>query len=199
MNKLLTGRNKEILEHYQKFWGYPREIFDFDVKEYTDSPHLIYIAEFPPNSDGEDWVYATVGNYNVDLSGRIKNEERSRKLEFFLYSNLPNPEIAKFLASLCVYPAVNKTYFSVGDTVRGETSILEGSALTDVLLTYPYFEERDFGIIHHTDNSHTLMIWLIPLYQTERQFVHESSWDALEELFRKNATDTSDFFRESVV
>ncbi len=185
------------MNHYRDFWGKPKEVLVFDLKELSGSSTLIHVAEFSPESESEDWVYATIGAHNLVSNGGTSKESQVRKFEFFIYSRIQNQELAEFLAGLSIYPLLNKTFFSIGDTVRGDKPVFNGSGLSDVLLTYPYFEAKDFAIIHH-DGTHISMVWIVPIFPSERQFLHTNSWDALENLFREKEIDTSDFFRKAV-
>lgn len=184
------------MSHYQKFWGTSATITEFNPQDDV-SPTPICVAEFAPDSEDQDWVYATVGASRMEIPLSATHNTIPR-LELFLYSRQQQPELARFLAGLATYPFVHQTFLSRGDTIRGTKPILSESGLADVLLTYPYFEADGFGIIHCNDKTHTYMVWVIPIYPSERQFIREHGWNALEDLFNENETDTSDFYRQPV-
>lgn len=195
---MAAKRNHEILDHYRNYWGDPEAIIEFDLQELTKKSHSISIAEFSPHSENEDWVYATIGAADLHLLSSDLRGDQTKKIEFFIYSRRRNQEIVEFLAGLAVYSLVNKTFLFIGDTIVGDRPIVNGSKLRDILLTYPYFESKNFAVIHHNDNTHSSMAWVVPIFPSEREFLLKNGWDGLEDLFRENETDTSNFYRQAV-
>jgi len=196
LNQLLKNRDREILIHYERFWHTSAAIVEFTARAMM-TPKPIFVAEFPPNTKDEDWVYATIGTSRQALPNSALHKTLPR-VELFLYSRQRSSQISEFLAGMASYPFVNRTFLSMGDTIPGTNSIMSESTISDVLLTYPYFEPVEFSVIHHKDKTHTFMVWVTPIYPSERQFVRDHSWDALEDLFREAETDTSDFGRKPV-
>jgi hypothetical protein len=76
---------------------------------------------------------------------------------------------------------------------------VEGSPLTEILLGYPLFHPLDFEMIQHADGSHTHLLWVIPIYLSERAYIRENGYRAFEELLGEKKADTSDLWRAPVV
>jgi hypothetical protein len=157
--------------------------------------------EFAPTTPDQDWVYATLGASRTPLkdANTPKKDKRQRRIELFIYSNERNTELREILTRLAIYPFEHNTFFAPHHTVRGEKSIVEGSPLTDVLFQLPYGEPNEFWIVRHNDSSHTHILWVIPIYRSEKELVNQRGWEALRDLFEQQNTDTSDFRRSPVI
>ena len=107
--------------------------------------------------------------------------------------------MAEFLAKLAFYPVQRNTFLAPGHIVPGDLGVVEGSSLTNVLITRPYFQEAAFEVVHHQDGYHTHILWVIPIHTSERLFAVEHGHRALENAFADNEVDTSDLYREAVV
>lgn len=195
-----SPNDSHIIQHYIRFWGEPAHVFKPNHSEKTP-PGPIFIAAFAPRSDEQDWVYATIGMsrqpmpYPTDWA----REKPERRVELFIYARRRIDELRILLTSLAEYPFDKMTFFGPEHTILGNRGIVEGSPLTDILFIRPYGEPPEFEIIHYDDTHHVEMLWVIPIYRSERQFIREDGWNALQDLFYQQGTDTSDFFREAVV
>ena len=186
----------EIVDHYAQFIHSKSRTFKIvDLPE--PAPHPVAVLEFAPPSAEYDWVYTTVGMSRKAMP-QSPAQQRS---ELIFYSRQSNEKIVDFLTKLMAYPFVVGTFFAPGHTVVGSagTGIVDGSPLTDVLLTVPYFEPPDFEVVRHNDGSHTHILWAIPLYMAERLYVREHGYMELLARFSENSTEASDLWRPPVV
>lgn len=193
----MIKRDEEILQHYTQAWGQNSTIRSVRPDD-PQAPSPIYVAEFPGRAQSEDWVYATIGMSRSELPG-LSSDSLIRSLELLLYVRQREPDVAPFLADLAAHPFAQHTALAPGQTLRRQRPIVPGSRLIDVLFARPSFESKDTGIIHHSDGSYTALLWVIPIHVAEHQFVREHGVDALTELFRLHATDTSDLSRPPVM
>lgn len=196
----LTSWDLQIVRHYERFLGQPDEVtrLDHDCKP---APNPIFVLDFSPASQDDDWVYATVGASRqiMPYPDNWSYEKQKLRMELFIYSRRPNHELRELLLNLAVYPFTHGTFLAPGHVIPGKQSIVTGSSLTDVLFTMEYGRPQEFHLVHHSDGDHTQMLWVVPIYASEHKLFKEHGWDALKELFYQHSADTSDFFRPPVI
>ena len=184
----------EIIDHYTRFIQAESQTVERAVLP-EPAPPTVDVMEYAPSSAEFDWVYTTVG-----MSHKVMPHTEQR-IELIFYSRKPDKEIARFLTSLVAYPFIHGTFFGPGHTIVGSAGdgIVKGSPLTDVLLTVPYFEPPEFEVIKHTGDSHTHILWAIPLHPSERLYVKQHGHMELLARFSENSTRASDLWRSAVV
>src|SRR4051812_9422290 len=195
-----TTKDEEILEHYRRFIGPEgRKMLVEDLPD--EAPNPLYVVKFPAPSEESDWVYATIGMSRKPMMFPGPGAGIPRYSELLLYSAESYDDLAEFLGNLAAYPFVQDTFFAPGHTVAGSpgVGVVKGSPLTEALLTIPYFEPREFEVILHADGTHTHMLWVTPIYRSERLYVREHGYMALLELFSDHSTEVDDLWRPPVV
>ncbi len=192
--------DSRIVQHYIRFWGEPVDIFNLNGSWKT-SPGPIFIAQFAPRSDEQDWVYATIGasRQPMPYPADWVHEKPERRVELFIYARRRTDELRILLMSLAEYPFNKMTFLGPGHTIPGNEGVVKGSPLTDILFIRPLGEPPEFEVIHSDKAHHLEMLWIIPIYESERQFVKLNGWNALIDLFYHQGTDTSNFLRAAVV
>lgn len=196
-----TDRDKEIIAVYNRSMGSAKNVFRFaDVPESVPNP--IYVMEFAPPLPEYDWIFATVGVSNKPMPhdatrNRINFDQR---IELIIYARQHYDELPDLLAKLAVYPFYHKTFLAPGHTISGNgKGVVSGDPLTELLFTYPDSDSIEFQPIHHSDGTHTRLLFVVPLYPSEREFVRTQSMQDLEDRFFENKTDTSDLWRQPIV
>jgi hypothetical protein len=195
-----NAQDIKVVEHYYKYLGRETNaLFFHNLPEVAPNP--ITVMEFAPPSNEYDWVYTTVGASRKLAIYKTPTDTLTGRVEFMIYTRKQYPDITKLLLKLAIYPFLQRTVFRVGDLVPGEqgSGVVEGSPLTEILLTYPYTEPPEFGILHNEDGSHVHILWIIPIYYSERLFAREHGYKELEKLFGRGDVDTSDLWRKAVV
>jgi hypothetical protein len=195
-------RNLEIIDNYRKTTGTENRVLSFNDLP-PPAPDNIDVMEFPPFKEDYDWVYATVGasaKPMPDPQGTAQLPS-GRRMELMLHSMRKHEGLADLLLALAVYPFEHNIFFSPGDIVAGTPGqgVVEGSPLTEILLTHPYTYPDPSGAIHHSEGSHTHILWVIPIYYAERLYAREHGFRALEAQFGNKQATTSDFWRPPVV
>ncbi len=195
-----SHRDSEVIQHYIRYWAQPATVVKFDHDGQL-APNPIFVVEFAPSEEAESWVYATVGAsrqpmpYPDDWIG----EKPEHRIELFICARQRNYALREVLAGLAVYPFQYKTFIAAGHTIPGTHSIVPDASLTDILFTRAYGMQQDFETIHHSDGSHTHILWVVPIYRSERLFILQYGWQALIDLFFEHKPDISDFSRLQVV
>ena len=191
--------DSKLIQHYTQFWGEPTGTIVY--QDIGTIGLTVLVLEFEPEAEEEDWVYATVGASRQSMPRPIDMiyGQSGERMELFLYSRQRNDELADLLSRLAVYPFEFKTFFASGHVIPGNQPITGESVMTDLLLIRPLSEPPEFEIIGLADSSHIQILWVIPIHSTERIYIHEHGWEALEALFYDHQTDTSDLLRNPVV
>ena len=196
----LPKREEEILINYVKTLGIPTKSVAFH--DLGPAPDPIIVAEFAPAEEDSDWVYATIGVSRKPMPDidKLGGNVPYQRIELVLYANQADNSLRDIMLMLALIPFVDSSSLAPGDTVVGiaEEGIVKGSPLTEMLITRPYSASQEFQLIHHSDGSHTDILWAIPLYVSERIYAKEHGYKALEKLFQAGDTDTSDFWRSPV-
>lgn len=196
-----SPRELEIVNHYLDAFGQPNKIFQEDnIPE--PAPNTIRVLEFAPPSPDYDWEYATVGASSRPMpADQGQGPEAQHRIELLIYSRKRQPELADLLTKLAIYPFQLGTYFASGHTIAGTpgVAVVTGSSLTEILLIHPIFQEKEFEYIHHADGTHTQILFVVPIYLSERLYEKEHGRYSLIGLFGENRTDTSDLQRTPVV
>lgn len=198
--KVLDHRDHEIIQHFINFLGTPKSISQTnEVRKPTPSP--ISILEFAPNSKNNFWVYATIGAnrrpmpYPKDWT----DEKPELRVEFIICLNRPQPgtEIADSLTFLVEFPFVHNTFFDEGHVIDGSArgGIVQSSPLTDFFFENAYYYKQGLQFAHHEDGSHSRVLWVIPLYSSERLFYKKYGHESLLEIFNKDQTNLFDLQR----
>jgi hypothetical protein len=198
--KILDKLDKPIIDHYIRFWKKPDSIYSSGLRQDLP-PGPISVAEFSPSSQDQDWTYATIGasRHPMPYPTNWKAEKPERRVELFIYSNKKNEDLSELLIKLAKYPFYNKTFLDRTHTIPGESGIVKGSSMTDILLLRPYFEQEEFEIIHLNEFHHVRMLWIIPIYRSERKFIQKHKIDVFEELLHQTEPNTSDFLRPPII
>lgn len=198
----VTTHDAEVIAHYSRFLDAEPNIIAVDYVP-EGAPKPMAVLEFPPPSDEYDWIYTTVGVSRQPMPDPDQSGEdpTGRRMELIMLSRTQSKELPDFLVALAIYPFMYNTFFAFGNLVPGRpgSGVVEGSPLTEILLTFPHFMPDDFATIHHSGGSHTHIIWLVPIHLSERLYAREHGHETLEQLFGESeVVDTSDFFRGPV-
>jgi hypothetical protein len=195
-----TLREKEIVAHYRRFLGKETRIVRFDGMP-EPAPSTIRVLEYAPEQDGDAWAYTTVGvsDKPMPVPGDPAPQHDDHRIELVLYSATQQEELIDALHLLAAYPFVHNTFLSWGHMIAGSpgNGIVEGSPLTEILLSRPYLDGMD--IIHHEDGTHTQLLWVVPIHLSERMYAREHGHGGLEELFGEREIDSADLWRPPVV
>lgn len=194
-----------VIDHYVKHFGLEpltRHLYTrHDLPDAVPSP--LNVLQFGPLSDHAYWVYATAGmsrksmvlpSQDADTSGEIRGE-------LLLYSDQSLEGIADSLAGIATYPFTNQTFLAEGHTIGGKLGrgVVPGSPITDILVAKPLYEEEDFEVIDLGDDCHAHVLWVLPIYPSERQYKIKHGFAALIDLFEQNEVDAIDSRRPPTV
>lgn len=178
---------EEIKKAYETIWGKPsEEISPLLSKEIlTDFPE-VKILLFPPTRTQNAWIYATLGMSDL-ASGH-------HAPEIHLFSHEKNDAIVQAISSMMDYVQEGHLHFGDLFESRGEDSF----TCTHLLAAYPFPEGEGFPELYSEDRE-IEFIWLLPVTDSEIDFMKKHGYDALEEKLFESEADFYDWNRKPVV
>ncbi|MEP0873744.1 suppressor of fused domain protein [Trichocoleus desertorum AS-A10] len=187
----MSQQDQEVLNHYIKLWGEPRECHRFEHPAAVPlQPFLVYVFSF---SAPETWIYATLGARHQPM---FIPDGKPMHMELFVMTSQADEDLVPSIGALALYPFVYQTYFGNGHTIHGSdgNGIVAQSPLTDILIIRPDFEEQT-DYVHHDLDHHTHLLWVIPLYSQERVYAVQQGRKSLLEIFEEQEVDIYDLWR----
>lgn len=128
------------------------------------------------------------------------NESKSvrQELVFSAYTHTSSSLVVSFLMSMC------EAILQRGRAVlRGEVIPLSFELAKKIGFEYAYcaipvFFEDNFDSYDKTSPP-TVMVWLLPIYKSEAEFIKEKGWETFEDLLEEKDPDLCSLGREPVV
>jgi hypothetical protein len=125
----------------------------------------------PPGSK-QPWIYLSYGACNVDAYGE--------RYEFMILAPCESPEHVETLAMVANFHADQRYRLGLGRIIDAGRGWIEGSGLTNFLVSLPYpYGPR----LEHIGDSDVRILWLLPISTDEAQFAREKGVEALETRF----------------
>ena len=182
-----------ILEHYRSFFGKDR----IEEVHWTPGPIAsllpdLHIAKVRPKRAGGMWVFATIGAWRGTA-------DDDHGIEFVAVARSEAASVLIRLGMVAFFhagPPENK--LGVGHTAGMGEGWVDGSPLDALLVSLPYLWGPKFQHCQ-LPSRHIQVLWLLPIYQAERDFARAHGLDALEQRFEDTSFDYLDPFRLCVV
>lgn len=150
-------------------------------------PHL-RIAEVAPGPKWSTWFYSTIGAWQFG--------PKPGGMEFFMLSPERNDRFVELLTINTYYH--RNQQLGLHHTAPLGEPLLPGSALEYIYVSLPY----TFGPaleICDVEGQHIHFYWVFPITRAEKDLATKSGYEALEQLFEKQAVEYWSPFRKSVV
>ena len=185
--------DEEIRKHYQRVWGASRVS---DV-HWTPGPLAsrlpsLHIAKVEPSPAEPFWTYATIGAWEA-------SRDEKHNLEFVAVARTDAPIVLIRLGQIAFYHAGGpESRLGIGHTVPIGEGWTDGSPLDHFLVSLPYLWGPRLEDCVLSDR-HIQVLWVLPIHDSERQYIADRGLDALERLFEERAIDYLDPFRPAVV
>jgi hypothetical protein len=187
----LSSSDHVILEHYENRWGKATQVYTISDPRVPAQANPLYVAEFTLPIDRLT-IYASIGMSRAPMiSG---NPQRDHRVEIFLGTFQPHPVLPKRIAMLAAYPHKGNKSIDNEHTIPLGEPIVPNSQLTSVIFTPPYFDPPGF---HHINmgSYHIRILWVIPLYESEREFKIKDGWKSLRKIFEEKHVAIGDLMR----
>lgn len=204
-----------VAENYRRWKGQPSHVHrlqaqyqgvlpSFEILEYREEGPYSMSA----TGDERYSLYCTVGASHqvIPQSKQELGDQRGMRHEFLMHGQPQyQREIANYLEMLACYPFLTNSFLSVGSVVslpEGKT-LVEGSSIDLLYLTFPYEDDRNwdaepFGQIS-TSQYLVQMLWVLPIYQSEAQFLYGHGLEAFDSLCYDRRLQACDFMRKPMI
>ncbi|MFI5493608.1 suppressor of fused domain protein [Actinoplanes sp. NPDC051859] len=157
------------------------------------------VAEFSGGGQLEGSTsYATVGLSEHKLA--VPGREKSVWLELLMttHSALAParfPQVVQSVASalLAKHEAVSR-----GEVLSLPGTVADGSSMSSVYACIPGYFDEEFDSITNEKGVGIAIVWLVPVAESEVQYVDSHGWDAFEARLREHDPDLLDPFRAEI-
>ena len=130
-----------------------------------------------PRDAGPWWVYGSIGAWQVTA-------DTGHGYEFCVLARGDDPMLATVVCAAAHYHANPDSSYrlGLGHIVPIGAGFLGGTC-DHLLVSKPYPIGPEFEICHLSDELHVQFLWLLPITQAERRFLHEHDLERLEQRF----------------
>lgn len=149
-----------------------------------------------PNQPFENLTtYSTVGlsDYPLQMNDRFVCQE----LLFSVYSSYSPKDVASFLLAFAEYLIDMKEGLLRGEVTGPNDPIFPFTAMNAVYASLPAFFEGDFHVLE-ADSKAVVFVWLIPLYESEAQYIQKEGWEDFETLLESAECEFWNLNREAL-
>jgi len=188
-------RRSLLLSIYIREWGIPksRKI----VKKEGDYPIEVY--SFLSDKNAAVTRFATIG---LSAQCYASNDERVGHEFFFVLGNdlgeASEDEVFDYLLDISIYSFRNFSEFSV-ETIIPENKLSPKSwKLNSILVDEPRGESESFECLH-IGRQHINMLWLIPIYKKEYDYIKDMGIDNFDLLCDSSEFSVADLSRPTFV
>lgn len=142
-------------------------------------------------------TFSSLGMSNrlLDLSG---NKKVRQELLFTVYLIDVPGLIVSFMMSLCEAILDRKKAVFRGEVIPLSTELAERIGFSAVYCAIPVLFDDDFCTYDKSSPS-TVMVWVVPIYESEVDFINTHGWKPFEDLLEEKDPDLCCLKRNSVV
>ena len=181
-----------IIEHVEKYlgqidqgWKDDASVDDLQVVSFKDAP-------------GE-----TVSTYlSLGLSNRPMDLSEAKKvrqeLVFSVYSMAISSMVVSFMLSLCEAIIGRGKAVLRGEVIPLSKEISKRIGFDAVYCTIPVFFDDEFCTYDESSPS-TVMVWMLPIYQSEADYIAAHGWEGFEDLLEEKDPDLCSLERSPVI
>jgi len=181
-----------IIEHAEKYLGK----IDQAWKD-NDSEENIQIVSFKDRPGGSVSTYLSLGMSDEALS--LSETKRVRQeLVFSVYSLAISSMIISLLMSLCEAILGRGKAALRGEVIPLSKELAQRIGFESVYCTIPAFFDDKFCTYNESSPS-TVIVWVLPIYQSEVDYIEKNGWESFEGLLEERDTDLCSLGREPVI
>ncbi|HDY7675741.1 TPA: suppressor of fused domain protein [Vibrio vulnificus] len=120
-----------------------------------------------------------------------------QEIVFSAYTIFNSNLIVSFLISLCEGILGRGKAVLRGEVIPLSPELAQKIGFEFVYCTIPIFFEDDFRIYDETSPS-TVMVWVLPIYRSEADYIGRKGWERFEDLLEEKDPDLCLLGRESI-
>jgi len=121
-----------------------------------------------------------------------------QELIFSVYTLAIPGLVVSFLMSLCEAILNRGKAVLRGEVIPLSSELAERIGFEFVYCTIPVFFEDDFCSYDDTSPP-TIMVWVLPIYRSEAEYIEENGWESFEDLLEDKDPDLCSLERESII
>lgn len=176
-----------LAEVYEANLGTPRE-----RRHVTERLHIL---RFSTGTLDDVATYVTLGLATLVVrqeSGSVRQE-----LMFECYDRFASDAWASVLTFVAGRVALDGTAIAAFEVVDLDTTLRKVTGVAALLCYTPIFHSPAIQVVARTDPP-TVVVWLLPLHQSEAALVNREGWEALVSRFEASQPDFHDLKRKAV-
>jgi hypothetical protein len=181
-----------IIDHAEKYLG---EI-DHGWKD-DDSEGGLQIVSFRdcPGESASTFMSLGLSDHTLDIS---ETKKVRQELLFSVYSSVLPALIVSFLLSLCESILSRHKAVLRGEVIPLSNDMVNKIGFDAVYCSIPVFFEDDFSVYDESSPS-TVMVWMLPIYKSEVDYITTRGWESFEELLEEKDPDLCALDRAPVI
>ncbi|WNB76607.1 suppressor of fused domain protein [Methylomonas koyamae] len=184
--------NNNIIEHVESYLG---EI-DQGWNAPPESKNRFSVARFRNQPVEGMSTYVTLGlNHHILLMKKI---EIRQELVFSVFESVPSDEIVSFLFRLIDLILSKHEALLRGQVIGPGKPLFSESPMNAIYTSMPVIFEEGFNTFNGSSPP-TILVWLIPIFESEARYVQEYGWEAFEDILEKEDPDLWDLKRLLVI
>jgi hypothetical protein len=166
-------------------WKDNSSVFDFRVVSFENQPF------------GGVRTYSTLGLSDFILP-MVKTKEIRQELIFSANERFDIEQVASFLSTFAESIASSNKALLRGDIIGPTGPVIFGTLLNSVYSAIPVVFEESFAVFDET-NPPTVFVWVIPIHETEVNFVRSKGWKKFEAMLESKEPDLWNLTRDPIV
>ncbi|MCY7296903.1 suppressor of fused domain protein [Alteromonas sp. a30] len=182
-----------FLQHVERYLGSIGQGWK-DDKANGDALQIVSFSDCP----GE--TVSTFLSLGVQKHELAINQNKSVRLEFVfsMYTTDDVEPIVSMLMSVCESVIARHRAVLRGELIPFDETLKAELGFCGLYCTIPLFFDEDF--IEFTESSpSTVIVWLVPVYQNEADFLAERGWSLFEDLLEEHDPDLCSLERVSII
>lgn len=181
-----------IIEHAEKFLGKVSQGW----KENTSSDGLQVVCFKDAPFETVD-TFMTAGLSRHELT--ISDEKKVRQeLVFTVSATGMSDMVVSLLLLICELILRNHDAVLRGQVIRLPMDATERLGFDAVYCAIPVFMDDDFATFEESQPP-TVIVWMIPIYKSEADYVDENGWSKFEDLLEEKDPDLFSLRREPII
>lgn len=179
-----------IIEHVEKYLGpidhgWKDNDSDFQVVSFKDSP----------GETVSTFLSLGLSNHVMKLS---KSREVRQELVLSVYSIAIGSMVVSIMLSLCEAIAGRGKAVLRGEVIPLSQEVAKRIGFDAVYCAIPVFFDDEF-CTYDESSPPTVMVWVLPIYQGEAEYIDAHGWDKFEDLMEEKDPDLCSLGRKSIV
>ncbi len=181
-----------IVEHAEKYLGRVEQGW-----KDNDSDVDLQIVSFKDSPSETVTTFLSLGMSNqiLDLS---ENKKVRQEIVFSVYSEIISGMVVSFLISLSEAILGRGKAVLRGEVIPLSAELEERIGFNAAYCTIPVFFDDGFCTYDGSSPS-TVMVWVIPIYQSEAEYIEANGWESFEDLLEKKDPDLCSLKRDPVI